>query len=45
MVRGWQRFTKGEFECLAVEGHHLWPLVKESKVVWLNAIVERLKRL
>ena len=45
MVRGWQRFTKGEFECLAIEGHHLWPLAKESKVVWLDAIAERLMKL
>ncbi|EIE19364.1 alpha/beta-hydrolase [Coccomyxa subellipsoidea C-169] len=45
MVVRWARFTTGGFECLPIEGHHLWPLVKESKVLWLGAIVERLKRM
>ena len=45
MVRGWANFTSGAFECIAIEGHHLWPLVKDSKVLWLDAIVQRLQNL
>jgi hypothetical protein len=43
MVRGWQRFTTGAFECLQVQGHHLWPLDKEPKAAWLGMIAERLQ--
>ena len=45
MVLGWQRFTRGEFECLGIDGHHLWPLDKDAKVVWLRLIAERLQKL
>lgn len=45
MVLGWQRFTTGGFECLGIDGHHLWPLEKESKLVWLRLIAERLQKL
>ena len=45
MVRGWQRFTTAGFECLSVEGHHLWPLDKQAKTAWLGMIVERLNAL
>ncbi|CAL8468350.1 g7890 [Coccomyxa elongata] len=45
MVRGWAKFTTGAFEYIAIEGHHLWPLVKESKILWLDAIVQRLEKL
>ncbi|PSC76020.1 alpha beta-hydrolase [Micractinium conductrix] len=30
MVEGWQRFTTGSFQLLEVDGHHLWPLDKDS---------------
>jgi len=45
MVKGWARFTTGAFECLEIDGHHLWPLVKESKIAWLNAIVDKVLKL
>lgn len=40
--QGWARFTTGAFRCEAVEGSHLWPLEKEAKRKWLQAIAEQL---
>ncbi|GMH38250.1 hypothetical protein BSKO_06134 [Bryopsis sp. KO-2023] len=45
MVEGWEKFGSEGFECIGVEGNHLWPLDKEAKLVWLSAIVERLENL
>ena len=42
MVQGWERFTEGGFECVEVEGDHLFPLEKEPKTVWLQHIADRL---
>jgi len=42
MVSGWQRFTTGSFELIKIDGHHLWPLVKEAKAQWLSSIVEHM---
>lgn len=45
MVSGWGAFTSGAFTLERIEGHHLWPLDKESKCVWLQLIAERLEKL
>lgn len=42
MVLGWERFTKGGFECVEIQGNHLFPLDKEPKTVWLQHIADRL---
>lgn len=42
MVLGWEKFTRGRFECVEVEGNHLFPLEKEAKTVWLQHIADRL---
>lgn len=44
-LQGWQRFTTGSFQLLEVDGHHLWPLDKVSKAVWLTTIAEHLGQL
>lgn len=45
MVQGWQRFTSsGDFACCEVGGNHLWPLDKDAKRCWLEAIVGELKQ-
>lgn len=41
-VRGWARFTTGGFQCHRVEGHHLWPLQRGPKAIWLQAIADGL---
>ena len=39
----WRKITQGEFELVSIkDGNHLFPLVPEQKVHWLNQIVERL---
>lgn len=43
--QGWSRFTTGPFELHEVEGHHLWPLEKGSKAVWLGMIAAQLEQL
>ncbi len=43
--QGWSRFTTGAFELHKVEGHHLWPLDKGSKAMWLGAIAAQLEQL
>lgn len=43
--QGWSRFTTGHFELHEMEGHHLWPLEKASKAVWLGAIAAQLEQL
>ena len=45
MVEGWAAHTTGAFQLTEIEGHHLWPLVKESKAHWLQLIVEDCQRL
>ena len=40
MVQGWADFTTGTFQLTEVEGHHLWPLTKESKARWLQLIAD-----
>ena len=42
-VRGWERFTRGEFRCEAIEGNHLWPLDKEAKAEWLRRVAKALR--
>ena len=42
MVRGWQKFTTGSFDLITIDGHHLWPLIKEAKAQWLSSIVEHM---
>lgn len=44
-VLGWERFTSGAFECVEVEGNHLFPLDKQPKLVWLQHIADRLRGL
>jgi len=36
MVAGWSNFSSAGFACEPVEGHHLFPLVKEGKKEWLT---------
>ncbi|PRW20885.1 Monothiol glutaredoxin- chloroplastic [Chlorella sorokiniana] len=45
LVQGWSRFTTGAFELHEMEGHHLWPLDKASKAVWLGQIAAQLEQL
>jgi surfactin synthase thioesterase subunit len=45
MVEGWETHTNGAFELLSIDGHHLFPLQKEQKRTWLEAIVARLEKL
>ena len=45
MVSGWRAFTSGPFTLERIEGHHLWPLDKESKRVWLQLIAGGLDKL
>lgn len=42
MVEGWTRFTTGKFQISQIEGHHLWPLDRDAKRVWQEAIVKEL---
>jgi len=42
MVNGWQKFTTGSFELIRIDGHHLWPLIKDAKTQWLSGIVNRI---
>eukprot|EP00658_Telonema_sp_P-2_P061451 TRINITY_DN50152_c0_g1_i2.p1 TRINITY_DN50152_c0_g1~~TRINITY_DN50152_c0_g1_i2.p1 ORF type:complete len:271 (-),score=40.75 TRINITY_DN50152_c0_g1_i2:137-949(-) len=44
MVAGWNKFTTGSFECEPIEGHHLFPLVKEGKAEWLGMVARVLAR-
>lgn len=44
-LQGWARFTTGAFSCRQVEGNHLWPLDREAKRAWLEAIAVELGRL
>lgn len=41
-VKGWRQFTRGDFECHAIDGNHLWPLDKASKTAWLQHIARKL---
>ena len=45
MVLGWQKFTSSNFACREISGHHLWPLDKEAKLVWLTTIADGLSDL
>jgi hypothetical protein len=45
VAQGWGRFTSGRFSCHRVEGHHLWPLDRESKQAWLAHIAAELQQL
>lgn len=40
--QGWRAFTTGAFKCSMVPGNHLWPLDKESKRLWLEAVAAEL---
>lgn len=42
MCKGWQEQTSGTFEFIPISGHHLFPLDKEQKSIWLNDIVKRM---
>lgn len=42
MVAAWQRFTRGEFELVTVEGNHLFPLQPGAKAAWLGRIARAL---
>ena len=44
-AQGWARFTNGPFRLLRVEGNHLWPLQREGKAAWLQAVAEGLQQL
>lgn len=44
-VMGWSAFTSQTFELEEIEGNHLWPLDKASKVAWLEKIVDSLNSL
>ena len=43
MVRGWRNFTTASFQLIQIDGHHLWPLVKEAKLQWLTSIVDHIE--
>eukprot|EP00198_Chlamydomonas_reinhardtii_P005211 XP_001694547.1 predicted protein [Chlamydomonas reinhardtii] len=44
LMEGWQRFTTGPFQLLAVPGNHLWPLNdRDSKAAWLACVVAALQ--
>lgn len=45
MVQGWRAFTTGAFSCSMVPGNHLWPLDKEAKRLWLEAVAAELPRM
>lgn len=42
MCKGWQEQTSGKFVLENLNGHHLFPLQKEQKSIWLGKIAERL---
>ena len=44
MVARWQRFTRGAFSLRYIDGHHLFPLDREGKRQWLDAIVVAIQR-
>ena len=45
MVACWETHTSGPFEGpIIIPGHHLFPLQKEQKSLWLTMIVERLEK-
>lgn len=39
-VMGWSTLTSKTFQLHAIDGNHLWPLDKQSKVSWLQHIVD-----
>lgn len=39
-VMGWSTLTTKTFQLEAIEGNHLWPLDKTSKIDWLQRIVD-----
>ncbi|KAK9813306.1 hypothetical protein WJX72_012248 [[Myrmecia] bisecta] len=45
MVSGWQTYTSGPFTSQQIDGHHLWPLDKAAKLVWLTVIAKELSEL
>ncbi len=45
LLQAWSRFSSGPFRCQQVEGHHLWPLDKDSKSAWLGHIARELQSL
>ena len=44
MVRAWSRWTR-EFECVDVDGGHLFPLERDAKNEWLRVVVRRIERI
>lgn len=44
-VELWRQFTRGPFSCSRVDGNHLWPLDKTSKVEWQEHIVKELEEM
>jgi len=44
MVRAWSRWTR-EFECVDVDGGHLFPLEPDAKNEWLRVVVRRIERI
>lgn len=43
MVKGWKEETTGmPFEFVEIDGHHLFPLDKEPKAIWLTKIAKGL---
>ena len=44
MCCGWETHTTGSFELLSIDGGHLFPLEKQSKLNWLQLIADRLEK-
>lgn len=44
-VMGWSAFTSKTFQLDAIDGNHLWPLDKASKVAWLQRIVDDVQKI
>ena len=42
MCRGWKEHTSQTFEFITIDGHHLFPLDKEQKSVWLKSVAKGL---
>lgn len=49
MVQGWKHFTTQAFECIQIDGHHLYVMgineQKDAKIAWYTHITERMGKL
>lgn len=42
MCEGWKGQTSGRFKFVEMDGHHLFPLEKKHKAIWLESIAKQL---